>query len=81
MKWSEIRDRKGIFVISRTLLEDCPDLVMKVMSKVIIFRAEFMFDKDAIEYHAVSPWFNEISLGFEAPYYTVETNGIDVMFW
>lgn len=58
-----MKNRKGIFTISRELMYDNPEMVMKIMGKCIILRAECIALNNTIEYHAVSDEFNEVSEG------------------
>ena len=64
--------RRGWFCVSKALL-DLPSIdLMSFMSNFLIVRAEFLYDKDAIEYIAVSELFDPIEDGFETPEYTFE---------
>jgi hypothetical protein len=64
--------RLGKFEISIRMIRDTTMLnpvVFNLMGKVIIVRAEDMFVKQAIEYMAISPEFDEVPDGCEIPWY------------
>ena len=55
--------RLGTFKISRYMIENNPKIVKRVMSECIIVRAELSYVMDAIEYTAISDWFDEVQEG------------------
>ena len=61
--------RHGRFSISKELLKTNPWMVQRVMSQCIIFRAEYMYMGDVIEYHATSYRFDLVKAGEVAPEY------------
>ena len=63
--------RLGKFNIQRTTILDNPELVKAITNGMIIFRAEMMMHKDAVEYIAVSNLFEEIQWGIEPPFYDI----------
>lgn len=62
-------NRRGLFLISRELLEDAPAIVKRVLSDVIVVRAELRWDLDAIEYVAICDKFDECPEGELTPPY------------
>ena len=80
MKWSELRQRQGSVELSRKFIESNPEVVMKMLGKMIIARAERLYMTDSIKYEGWSPWFDLVPQGCIGRQYTAETNGIDVMF-
>jgi len=67
-----MKDRRGKFKISLDVINENPWLVLKVMAKVIIVRAECMFMLDAIEYQGYSPEFAKVPEALETPEYAIE---------
>ena len=61
--------RYGRFFIDRTFIESDPITVRKIMGRCIILRAEEDYVADAFKYLAISPDFDEIAIGQEAPIY------------
>ena len=80
MKFDDLLDRKGTFSVTRRLIEENPNVVMRMMGNVLIVKAEAQYMNDTIEYHAYSPWFDKCHPAVCAPEYTVESNGVDFMF-
>jgi hypothetical protein len=76
----ELFERRGIFRLSRKMIFEYPQVVMRLMGKVLIVRAETVFMGDCVEYQAFSPWFDLCHPAAIPMEYEVETNGIDVMF-
>lgn len=74
-----VKRRIGIFSIDIKLVHTDPEMVQKVMSKVIVTRCEMIFHKDVFEYVALSPHFDELSEGESPPTYQVVL-GDDVWF-
>ena len=64
--------RRGWFLVSKNSLELTSINLMSYMSNFLIVRAEFLYDKDAIEYYAVSELFDPIEDMYETPEYTFE---------
>jgi hypothetical protein len=61
----------GRFRIENALIQDYPELVMSIMSRMIIVRAEQMWIYDAIEYQAISSDFYEVAKGERIPSYNM----------
>jgi len=72
------RRRLGKFNIPTSLISDKPLDVLKILSTVIILRAEHMFVFDAIDYMGISDNFDIVPVGEEIPWYraTITENGI-----
>jgi len=64
-----MKKRYGRFEISIDLIEKFPDLVKQIQEHTIIYRAEQLYCKRAIEYQAESELFDEIDIGSELPLY------------
>ena len=71
LRITDLRKRRGKFRINHVFIQDDPQLVMKIMGMVIIYRAESLYEDDVIEYHALSPHFNPVVNGCVAPMYEV----------
>lgn len=75
---NSIKNRKGKFYIKFTDLnvELCGNgnIIQLIMGKVIIIRAESLFDREEIEYLAYSELFDEIKEGTVAPTYAIIVN-------
>jgi hypothetical protein len=76
----DLKNRVGKFEVEREVIDDYPEVVMQIMGQVIVLRAEFLLHKNAIEYIARSPHFEEGPEGMEAPSYDIEINE-DVITW
>lgn len=48
------KDRIGKFSIDRETIEDTPAIVQEILSTVIVVRAEYMWDTNAVEYTGLS---------------------------
>ena len=70
-----LMERRGAFKLTRKLITDSPDMVMKIMGNVIVVRAEHLFMIDAVEYQAYSPLFRIVPEGAETPTYTFAYEG------
>lgn len=55
--------RLGKFAISRKLLLEHPDLVMRALSNCIVVRCEQLWEYDALSYVALSPLFDVVPTG------------------
>ena len=63
--------QRGHFKIHRDLIDENPMVVLAVMAKVIVVRAECMLMSDTVEYDAISPEFR-VAHDFEVtPYYEI----------
>ena len=74
---SNIVGRKGIVRISEELLNEMytnGNLRQAVFSNLVIIRAEFHYISGILEYHCVSPLFDELTIpGVVIPVYTLNT--------
>ena len=62
---------KGIFEIGSWTIRERPEEAMVFLSQVLVVRAEQMWFKDAIEYHALSTLFRQLEPGECAPRYNI----------
>lgn len=73
---SNIGSRKGIVRISEELLNEMytnDKLRQTVFSNLVIIRAEFHYISGMLEYHCVSPLFDELTMpGIVIPVYTLD---------
>lgn len=65
------RARIGTFSIHESLIEQCPALVMEIMSHMIVLRAEHRWDFKAFDYVAYSPYFEKVEEGMKYPEYLI----------
>ena len=80
-KVGDIRNRKGIILISRELLMNMSiDLAGKLFAKLIIFKAEYKFETDMMEYYARSEEFEEIGICSRLPRYLVCLENNEISF-
>lgn len=61
----------GTFTLQMDVLERYPEVVMQVMSKLIVVRAEFMFHSKEVEYMAYSNMFEHVTFGSKVPKYNL----------
>jgi len=54
--------RLGTFIVSSEMIENYPEIVKQIMGECIIVRAGFSYIEDAIEYTAISDWFDAIPI-------------------
>lgn len=67
---SPMLKRRGRFTVSCELLRTQNENLRRVLfPNVVITRAEALFDRDVIEYCALSPFFDEVDEGTESPEY------------
>lgn len=65
------RSRKvGRVQIEDSLIEDHPDVVMAIMGRMIVIRAEHLFAQDCVEYVALCDDFSTVPQGGAIPLYT-----------
>ena len=69
MKFEELEQRKGYIEISLALIKDNPKGIMKVLSKVLVMRAENDFMKNVVKYWCFSEHFQPLKLGEQVPQY------------
>lgn len=60
--------RRGKFLINMDLIDKYPEIVRKIMSKVIVIRAECLYG-ETIEYVAISTEFDKLKHGNLIPKY------------
>lgn len=63
--------RIGVFTMSRQLVERDQETARAVMGRCIVVRCEMMYSRDALEYMALSPDFDEVPEGMIVPQYDV----------
>jgi hypothetical protein len=61
--------RPGIIAIQQIIIETEPELVMEVLSKLLILRAEHFVMREFILYEALSEYFDQIDYGTVPPRY------------
>lgn len=66
-----IRRRVGSFTIDWYTINERPDICLAIMSKVVVIRAEAMYDLGLIDYVAASPEFDLLDAGIRAPDYKI----------
>ena len=71
-----MKNRRGIFRISKEVLDNDWWVVLKLMSKVIVIRAEYILMNDYVVYHAYSPEFREVPDNETSPLYHIEVRTI-----
>lgn len=61
--------RRAKFSVCRLLLRSNPELVASIFSdlEIVPYRAELMFETNAVEYAAMSPYFGDVSDSCEPP--------------
>lgn len=64
--------RLGKFTISWDLIEDNPEIVRELLSKMIVIRAETMYHYRHIEYVALCEDFEVLSEGCRIPDYDIQ---------
>jgi len=75
-----MRSKKmGKFVISGALIENNPDDVMRLMGRMIVVRAEFIYGPNVVEYTAISDYFEEVEEGLVLPEYQFAFSGNDIL--
>lgn len=75
-----LRNHIGRFYASRTAIDESPEIIMSVMARCIIVDCKLHYVSDKFEYWAISPDFDEISIGEIAPEYSVLIEEIDEQF-
>jgi hypothetical protein len=73
-KGLRMNNRFGVFEITRYFIEEQPESVVDMFSKLkmIVVRAEMLYHKNAIEYTAMSPFFEKLEMGYVTPFYKIE---------
>ncbi len=61
----------GRFDIPTEVIHKRLECVKKIMGECVIIRAEYMYDRDAIAYLAISDHFREVPLESTAPRYKI----------
>lgn len=72
--------RKGTFTLSRQMLMEDPEVVMKMLGDVLIIRAENCFVEDNIIYYGYSEHFDEVPEGSISPVYQCVVTSDDNSF-
>ena len=63
--------QRGHFKIPRDLIDENPMVVLAVMAKVIVIRAEYILMNDTVKYDAISPEFRFVPDREVTPYYEI----------
>lgn len=71
MPFEQLRDRTGIFTISRALIEQYPHAVRALLGRVLVVEAKSQAFAYGIEYTAMCERFDEVPLGSMPWYYSV----------
>ena len=69
--------RIGKFYVSRSIVDESPEMVMPVMARCVIVECQLHYIGNRFEYFAVSPDFDEVPLGMITPEYSVLIEMID----
>lgn len=72
--------RIGTFKVARSLVDETPEMVMKIMGRCVVVDCKLHYVSDCFEYWAISPDFDETQLGQIAPEYSVLIEEIDEQF-
>lgn len=72
-KYGESR-KFGRFFIARFLLDYNPNIVRQIMNNMIILEARYSYDRDGIEYLAISDLFAPVNSGDRVAEYDIEFN-------
>lgn len=72
--------RKGIFRVSKEVIESKPNVVMEILSRCIVVRAESLMIDDVIEYYAYSKEFDIVEQGNQVPRYAVAYKDNEIAF-
>lgn len=67
----DIKRRPGIFYVKSRDIDIHPEVIMAIMGKMIIVRAERYWIADAVKYEAYSPLFDVRPDGAETPEYEI----------
>jgi hypothetical protein len=67
----DLKDRRGIFIITRYAIDNFPNTIMEIMGKCIIVRAEYFMLTDFVKYEALSPHFDVVPEGLQPPKYSI----------
>ena len=70
-----IRARAGTFRLPQSLLDDHPKIVLEIMAKCIVYRAESLYYERQIEYAALSQEFDPVPEGEVTPEYEWYVDG------
>lgn len=72
-----IRERIGVFFVTKDRIEDSPEKVMAVMGKCIVIDCKYNYARDLFEYTALSKEFDLIKPGQIEPEYSATVEEID----
>lgn len=67
-----MNEKRGKFSIDTYAIEHDPKQVMKIMSHMIVVRAEHLYMSKRIEYIAISDLFDSLNVGEQIPDYIIE---------
>ena len=63
------RNKVGTFRIQEIIIEDQPEVVLDIMSRVIVLKANYLDIEGAFEYYGYSEMFDEVAFGDIVPEY------------
>jgi hypothetical protein len=76
----EFERRYGRFRIDADMIADYPEVVMKLMTNMIVLRAEYLVYCNGIEYIAYCPDFEPVQQGYEIKRYSVVVTYVDIPY-
>lgn len=68
---SDLTKRLGRFRIARTFFLNCPETLQPLFAKMIVLEAQLHWEKDSIEYLAMSNHFEIVPETTLAPFYDI----------
>ena len=81
LTWPELRERRGLFSISSSLIVTNLDIVHKVMAQVFIVRCEHIFLENRFCYDAYCELFAPIPPDVPVPSYEFQVDEAGVVTW
>lgn len=72
--------RVGKFYVACPAVDESPEMVMAVMARCVIVECQMHYVGNRFEYWAISPDFDEISIGEITPEYSVLIEEIDEQY-
>jgi len=69
-----IQNRRGRFYVTRDFLMSRPEDLLSLFGLCVVYRAEMLYERDAVEYYAMSRLFEEVLSGQQPPTYTIVFN-------
>ena len=81
LTWDELRERRGLFSISSSLIVTNLDIVHKVMAQVLIVRCEHVFLENRFCYDAYCELFTPTPPNESVPSYEFQVDEAGVVTW